>query len=101
MSDRAARKKERDTWLRELAPDSGLDRAAWSTLGQPLPATEFSWSRALGSLATVVLLGIALVVLLDSSPTLPFSLGIAWGFFIWRAQGAWARFEERRGASAG
>lgn len=98
MSDRATRKKERDAMLRELAPDSGMDRAAWSTLGQPLPATGFLWGRALASLATVVVLAVLLVVVLGSSPTLPFSLAIAWGFFIWRAQGAWQKYEARRGA---
>jgi len=98
MSDRTTRKQERDTWLRELAPDSGLDRSAWSVLGQPLPATHFSWGRALSGLATVVVIAVLLVVLLGSSPTLPFSLAIAWAFFIWRAQSAWQRYEARRGA---
>lgn len=98
MSDRAARKKERDAQLREFAPDSGLDRSAWSVLGQPLPPTHFSWGRALGGLGTVVVVAVLLVVLLGSSPTLPFSLAIAWAFFIWRAHGAWQRYEARRGA---
>lgn len=100
MADRKKTKAERDAMLRELAPDSALDRSAWSVLGQPLPATHFSWGRALSGLATVVVLAVLLVVVLGSSPTLPFSLAIAWAFFIWRAQSAWTRYEARRGTAA-
>lgn len=100
MSDRAARKAERDAALRAFAPDSALDRAAWSVLGQPLPATHFSLAKALSGLATVVAMGLALVLLIDSSPTLPFSLAIAWLFFIWQAHRAWGKFVARGGASS-
>jgi hypothetical protein len=55
----------------------------------------------MSGLATVVALGVVLVLLIDASATLPFSLVIAWAFFIWRAHGAWQRHEARTGTASG
>jgi hypothetical protein len=90
----------RQSDLERLSPGSSLgarlDRGVWLALSQGPPGS-WSWSRALGTAALSVAIGIVIFVTAYREPAFLAGLVLAYALVIARAYRAHQRFLERHG----